>query len=46
MKRNSNIKVYNSFKVNGNGINFFIPNDKELYKKVKKMDAGDAISFY
>ena len=31
MKRNSNIKVYNSFKVNGNGINFFIPNDKELY---------------
>ena len=35
MKRNSNIKVYNSFKVNGNGINFFIPNDKELYKKGK-----------
>ena len=35
MKRNSNIKVYNSFKVNGNGINFFVPNDKELYKKGK-----------
>ena len=35
MRRNQNIKIYNSFKINNIGINFFVPNNKELYKKKK-----------
>lgn len=35
MKRNKNIKVKNSFKIDGVGIQFFVPNNNELYKKRK-----------
>ena len=35
MKRNNNIKIFDSFKINNEGIVFFVPNNTSLYKKKK-----------
>ena len=45
MKRNKNIKVFNSFKINDNGINFFVPNNMELYKKKKPCSGFGLIKY-
>ena len=45
MKRNSNIKVFNTYKVNGAGVNFFVPRDKEIYKKGKPCSGFGQITY-
>ena len=45
MKRNSNIKVFNSFKVNGNDINFFVPTNMSDYKKKKPTSGFGQIKY-
>jgi len=45
MKRNKNVKVFNAFKINDNGINFFVPNNMELYKKKKPCSGFGQIKY-
>ena len=45
MKRNRNIKVFNSFKINSSGINFFIPKDMNLYKSGKPCSGFGQITY-